>query len=71
MIIGNSGTGKSTILNCLIDSLKVMEDPITLYTINPKSVTRKELFGYNDPITNSFIPGVVSKVITPAMEALE
>lgn len=45
-----------------------MEDKIHLYSLNPKSVTRKELFGFNDPITNSFVPGLVSKVITPAME---
>lgn len=40
-----------------------MNDPITIYEMNPKALTRKELFGYSDPYTNVFIHGVVSKLI--------
>lgn len=71
MVIGSAGTGKTTILNTLIESLKEQNDVVKLYKLNPKSLTRKELFGFTDPITGSFIPGVVSKVITPAMEATD
>ena len=35
--------------------------------MNPKSLTRKELFGYSDPYTNVFIHGVVSKLIDQAL----
>ena len=36
--------------------------------MNPKALTRKELFGYNDEYTNSFVHGVVSKIIISALE---
>ena len=68
MIIGNAGTGKTYILNTTVKALKRMGDIIKMYLMNPKSLTRKELFGYSDPITNSFIHGVVSKIITAALE---
>ena len=68
MIIGNTGTGKTTILNITIKALNDLNDNIILYKLNPKSITRKELFGYNDHITNSFIPGIVSKIIIPVLD---
>ena len=60
MIVGAAGTDKSRILESVTNSLTNIGDPITLYKLNPKSLTRKELFGYNDEFTNSFVHGVVS-----------
>jgi dynein heavy chain len=36
--------------------------------MNPKAVTINELFGFNDIYTNTFTHGIVSKLVTQAME---
>ena len=68
MIVGTAGSGKSTLIKTLENSLEMLNDSITSYKLNPKSLTQKELFGYNDQFTGTFIHGVVSKIILGALE---
>ena len=68
MIVGETGTGKSAILETLVGSMAILKDTVHVYKLNPKSVTRGELFGWNDEYTNNFNHGIVSKLVTNALE---
>lgn len=68
MIVGAAGCGKSTIVKVLVESMRLMLDKIHLYKLNPKSITIGDLFGWNDVFTNTFNHGIVSKLVTNALE---
>ena len=68
MIVGAAGSGKSTILRVLAESMGMMEDKVHLHKLNPKSITSGDLFGWNDVYTNTFNHGIVSKLVTNALE---
>ena len=78
MTVGETGTGKSTLTRVLaaaltdLSSREDLHDPwyakVQTYILNPKSITEGELFGINDITTNTFTHGVVSKIVTQALE---
>ena len=78
MIVGEASTGKTTINEVLADALtdlhaegstERMHAPVEQYRLNPKSVTRGELFGYTDLLTNEWTDGLVSKLVNDAVES--
>ena len=67
MIVGNSFSGKSTLIKMLKDAMNVLHqtDPKTYhktrtYTLNPKSINLQELYGYFDNDTETSVIGVFS-----------
>ena len=78
MTVGSTGTGKSKLtftLQRALTTLEKREDldnpyfkTINIYSLNPKAITQNELFGWNDIFTNTFTHGMVSKIITGALE---
>lgn len=78
MTVGFTGTGKSMITKCLAHALTELNkempeaDPmfreVKTYILNPKAVTQEELYGWNDITTDTFTHGIVSKLVTGAME---
>jgi dynein heavy chain len=79
MTVGATGTGKTELVHVLQAALtrlhtmeNVEDDPLfrqtKIYALNPKSITQEELFGFNDIYTNTFTHGIVSKIITGALE---
>ena len=78
MIVGEAATGKTTILEVLADALTDLHNegsrerfhfPVEQYRLNPKSVTRGELFGYTNVLTNEWTDGLVSKLVNDAVES--
>jgi len=43
--------------------------PVEQYRLNPKSVTRGELFGYTNLLTNEWTDGLVSKLVNDAVNS--
>lgn len=78
MTVGETGTGKSTLTHVLAAALTALskrEDvkdnwfaEVRTTILNPKSVTEEELFGVNDVYTNTFTHGIVSKLVTTALD---
>jgi len=60
MVLGNSGTGKSSMINILYESLPLINIKTIKNVINPESVTIGQLFGqkYYGEWTN----GIFSKI---------
>ena len=78
MVVGEAATGKTTICEVLADALtdlhsegstERMHAPVEQYRLNPKSVTRGELFGYTNILTNEWTDGLVSKLVNDAVES--
>lgn len=78
MIVGEASTGKTTILEVLADALtdlhasgstERMHSPVEQYRLNPKAVTRGELFGFTNLLTNEWTDGLVSRLVNDAVES--
>ena len=76
MVVGEASTGKTTICEVLADALTSLHNegvkdrlyyPVEQYRLNPKSVTRGELFGYTNLLTNEWTDGLVSKLVNNAV----
>ena len=61
MVVGLTGTGKSTVISTLSKSMDQLHKegstdyyhkPVKQETLNPKSVSMNELFGYTNLLTN-------------------
>lgn len=48
-VIGPAGCGKSAVIKTLVAALNHKGQPSKVEFLNPKSIERKELFGYVDP----------------------
>ncbi|KAG8432457.1 hypothetical protein GDO86_016919 [Hymenochirus boettgeri] len=59
-VVGNAGTGKSTILKTLHRTYSNMKLKPTWNDINPKAVTTDELFGFLHPSTREWKDGLFS-----------
>lgn len=72
MIVGETGTGKTTIVNTLARAMTELEghsdDPwhkkVNIQKLNPKAVTMKELYGYTNLDTNEWFPGLVPHIVS-------
>jgi len=82
MIVGTTGTGKTTLSRICAKALTQMhkdgevdEDgmykPVTINALNPKSVTRGELYGEANPYTNEWQEGIISTLVKQSIEDAE
>lgn len=78
MLVGGTGTGKSTCANILASALtQLSEDGVAgpgfksveQYTLNPKSITMGELYGQMNLISQEWSDGLVAKLIREAVAA--
>lgn len=62
MLLGQSATGKSTILNVLTEVLSDVPGRLTyrIVKLNPKAFTEMEMYGVKSEISDDWIPGVFS-----------
>jgi len=67
MVVGNSYSGKSTLIKMLKDGLNDLNQTnakdykkVKIYTLNPKAVNLLELYGYFNAETETSVPGVFS-----------
>ena len=78
MVVGEASTGTTTVCEVLADVLiklhrEGIKDrlyyPVEQYRLNPKSVTRGELFGYTNLFTNEWTDGPVLKLLNDAVNS--
>eukprot|EP00803_Ostreobium_quekettii_P011338 evm.model.scf_1312.1 EVM.evm.TU.scf_1312.1 scf_1312:839-40608(+) len=62
MVVGQTGGGKSVIINTLARSQTKLGKRTTLSVINPKAVTVAELYGVLDPDTRDWTDGLLSHI---------
>jgi dynein heavy chain len=62
MIVGPTGTGKSTILTVLTKALSETKIQHKIQRLNPKAMTAQELYGRKIEVTDEWIPGVFSRL---------
>uniref|UniRef100_A0A158R4I4 Cytoplasmic dynein 2 heavy chain 1 n=1 Tax=Syphacia muris TaxID=451379 RepID=A0A158R4I4_9BILA len=68
VVLGPSGTGKSTVLQVLYKALQKTEQNINLFQFNPKSMPREKLLGYMDFDTREWFDGVITAASRQAMK---
>eukprot|EP01022_Parablepharisma_sp_SALTPOND_P014052 TRINITY_DN188_c0_g2_i1.p1 TRINITY_DN188_c0_g2~~TRINITY_DN188_c0_g2_i1.p1 ORF type:complete len:4549 (-),score=684.34 TRINITY_DN188_c0_g2_i1:241-13887(-) len=72
MIVGETGTGKTTCCSCLARSLTELEghtdDPmhkkVVVPKLNPKAISMKELYGYTKVDTNEWFTGLIPHLVS-------
>eukprot|EP00951_Prasinocladus_malaysianus_P017874 scaffold141645_cov42-Prasinocladus_malaysianus.AAC.1 len=62
MVVGQTGGGKSVILNTLKRSQTTLGKKTTLNIVNPKAITVAELYGVLDPDTRDWTDGLLSNI---------
>lgn len=60
MLVGVTGSGKSTIERVLTETLTQLGMPTKIIKINPKAITDKEMYGVKSDISDDWIPGIFS-----------
>ncbi|EJD73854.1 cytoplasmic dynein 2 heavy chain 1, variant [Loa loa] len=60
ILLGPSGSGKSTIWKVLQKAMALINKPVKIYRINPKSMARQKLLGYMDIDTREWSDGVLT-----------
>jgi len=61
-ILGPAGCGKSEMIRTLVKTHANLGEKNTTQTLNPKSVTRNELYGYIHPATREWKDGLISQI---------
>ena len=78
MVVGEASTGTTTVCEVLADVLTELHSdgikdrlyyPLEQYRLNPKSVTRGELFGYTNLLTNEWKNGLVLKLVNESVNS--
>lgn len=67
MIVGQTGGGKSVIINTLARAQTKLGRRTTLYTLNPKAITVSELYGVLDKDTRDWTDGLLSNIFRCVM----
>ncbi len=62
MLVGPTGSGKTTIMNILTEVLTIKGQPHRIQRLNPKAITAKEMYGVQSEISDDWIPGVFSTI---------
>ena len=62
MLMGPTGSGKSTIMSVLTDALSDLGTPHKLYKLNPKAITPEEMYGVKSEISDDWTPGIFSTI---------
>lgn len=62
MVVGQTGGGKTVILNTLARTQTKLGKRTHLFTINPKAITVAELYGVLDPDTRDWTDGLLSNI---------
>ncbi|QPG73089.1 hypothetical protein FOA43_000394 [Brettanomyces nanus] len=69
IMVGKPGSGKTIMLKCLMQALKESTGSENLwYTIDPKALTKEELYGSLDYATNDWTDGVLTSIIRSVNE---
>ena len=61
-LLGIAGCGKTTIWQVLLDSLNAKGEKAKCATLNPKGVTRNELYGFISMATREWKDGLLSQI---------
>ena len=61
-LIGPAGCGKSELIRVLSKAENLFGEKSTINVLNPKSVTRNELYGYIHPATREWKDGLLSQI---------
>lgn len=71
IIVGKSESGKTKLWKSLLNLFaRIDEVDPTFYVIEPKVLTKSELFGYLDPITRDWTDGIFTSIIRSVIEDL-
>ena len=62
MVVGNTGGGKSVVINALAKAQNTLGLITKMHTLNPKACTVNELYGVLDPVTRDWQDGLLSKI---------
>jgi dynein heavy chain len=68
MVVGQTGGGKSVILNTLAQAQTAMGRRTTLHVLNPKAITVAELYGVLDKDTRDWTDGLLSNMFRCALQ---
>merc|ERR1712100_112449 len=58
MVVGTAGCGKSKIILMLKEALSRVSNKHTIIKMNPKGITPKQMYGFQDPVANEWTEGV-------------
>ncbi len=61
-VLGSAGCGKSEMIRVLAKAQNLFGEKATINSLNPKSVTRNELYGYIHPATREWKDGLLSQI---------
>ena len=61
-VLGPAGCGKSEMIRVLSKAQNLFGEKATINVLNPKSVTRNELYGYIHPATREWKDGLLSQI---------
>eukprot|EP00961_Rhodomonas_salina_P210442 2841340-Rhodomonas_salina.1 len=61
-VLGPAGCGKSEMIKTLAKAQNLFGERATIASLNPKSVTRNELYGYIHPATREWKDGLLSQI---------
>ena len=61
-VLGSAGCGKSEMIRTLAKAQNLFGEKATINSLNPKSVTRNELYGYIHPATREWKDGLLSQI---------
>jgi len=61
-VLGPAGCGKSEMIKVLSKAQNLFGEKATINVLNPKSVTRNELYGYIHPATREWKDGLLSQI---------
>jgi len=58
MVVGTAGCGKSKIILMLKEALSRVFNKHTIIKMNPKGITPKQMYGFQDPVANEWTEGI-------------